>query len=108
MKHYSVGALKSLDDLRRLLPDGTDYTLNWLVLSTSGVHGTYGTLDGWEPPNSGDIDDTGDHITVLLIQPRMVRVWYGYISVSSEDIPWLRDQVRKSLAGIAESQKGNT
>lgn len=88
-------------------PDHTDFTLNWLFLSTSGVHGSYATLDDletWEPEEPGD----RRCITVLVVKPRIVQTLYGTVEIQADDIPWLREAVRRTLAGIQESQKGNS
>ena len=73
--------------------------MNWLVLSTSGVHGSYTTLDELDLP---------DDITFLVIQPRLVVLHYGNVTVrNEEDRTWLREAVNKTLAAIKDSQEGN-
>jgi hypothetical protein len=95
---YSVRRLRSLADLRSIFPEGKADQMNWCLLSTSGVHGDYGTLDDLEP---------GEAITVLVINPRIVGLRYGHFAPEPEDVPWLRALVRSSLEEMAASQDGN-
>jgi hypothetical protein len=100
MSHYTVSEIESLDELRELFPTGEADALNWLVLSTSGIHGTYETLD--------DVERTGAmEVTVLAIAPRMVRMRYGNVMVTPDDVPWLRRLVNSTLDAIDVSQDGN-
>lgn len=106
MKHYSIGPeIDSMDDLRALFPGGEGDSLNWLVLSTSGVHGHYGTLD--DEPEIEDGEPVEQTITVLVIQPRVVYMRCGTIPYEPEDEPWLRHVVETTLAAITASQEGN-
>jgi len=113
-----------------------DYTMNWLFLSTSGVHGTYTTLDAieedaarlfslsdcWNPDHQatctcGAPEDDDNHcyvrpdgrfrITVLVVKPRIVQTTYGTIFAHVDDIPWMRKAVEGTVAGVATSQMGN-
>jgi len=87
-----------------MFPTGEADEMNWCFLSTSGIHGTYRTLDDIEAPDS---DDSPSRITVLVVAPRMVRCGYGDIEVAGEDVPWLRRLVESTLSAVAESQRGN-
>jgi hypothetical protein len=102
--HYEVQPIESMHQVREHFTDPCNYELNWLFLSTSGVHGSYTTLDNLE--NDSEYADW-DTITVLIICPRLVVMKYGELSVSRDDIPWLRSIVTRSIAGIAKSQAGN-
>jgi hypothetical protein len=88
--------------LRAIFDDTTDYTMNWLFLSTSGVHGSYTTLDDVEVAEDGTF-----RITALVVKPRIVQAVYGTITAHVDDIPWLREVVRKTLEGVELSQAGN-
>ena len=107
--HYKVIPLESFEQVREHFSPTTDYTLNWLILSTSGVHGTYTTLD--EIEDCDGLDEYGDtcptDVTVLIVCPRLVVMKYGHFEVTEDDIRWLRDQVAKTLDGITRSQYGN-
>lgn len=109
--HYSIFALETLDDVKRIFPDGKCNTLNWFYASTSGVHGSYRTLDDLEK-EWDDVDEESGKpyrdITVQILMPRMVAVMYGSIEIENkEDIQWLRNLVQSSLEAIRESQQGN-
>jgi hypothetical protein len=105
--HYKVTKLDGMKDVRKVFEGETDFTLNWLFLSTSGVHGSYATLDevfGEEYLN----EDGSASITAMVMMPRLVVMRYGEIRITQADVPFLRETVRKTMEGIAESQKGNT
>lgn len=104
--HYKTIKLESMDEVKEIFPDGSADDLNWCVLSTSGVHGSYGVLDDldFEPDEHGD---KNDYITVLIIHPRLVVLRYGTIQVTKADVPYLRGLVKSTLKAIESSQKGN-
>lgn len=88
--HYSIGSeIKSMDDLRAIFPTGKAGEMNWCLLSTSGVHGDYQTLD-----EAGRVEDDGyvlpQEVTVLVIQPRLVCMRCGLSPTSSSHPRWLR------------------
>jgi hypothetical protein len=108
MSHYSFNeSIRSMADLRAQFPTGEADELNWCFLSTSGVHGTYTTLDRIEGPPEEDGYVYPHEITVLVVAPRMVRMNCGHIKIEPEDIPWLRRLVSSTLEAVARSQKGN-
>ena len=87
--------------------------MNMLMGSTSGIHGTYTTLDDLENPAYIALAelDISHHetFTILVIQPRIVRMTYGTVGIRSQkDIDWLRDIITQSIAAFAKSQEGNT
>lgn len=86
--------LESIEDLKRLFPEGKADGDNICLFSTSGVHGSYTKIEdlSFEPDEEGHINNK---ITVLAIQPRRVNTAYGEIEVSEEDIEWLK-LLRKS------------
>jgi hypothetical protein len=108
---YDTKKLESMEQLRKYFPNGEADDMNWCVLSTSGVHGSYTTLDDLE--ESWDITDDEDDnyrehfITVLVIQPRLVNLRYGDIEIAKEDIPYLRKLVSSSVRAIKYTQKEN-
>jgi hypothetical protein len=126
-----------METLRAIFDDTVDYGANWLFLSTSGVHGSYTTLDEietdiqrvldpgsncWDPDHDpgcacGAPWDDDNHplvhpdgsfrITALVVKPRIVQSVYGTIWATVDDLPWLREVVFKTLIGVASSQNGN-
>ncbi len=101
--HYSVVELEDMAELREILGDGAD-RLNWLFLSTSGVHGSYTTLNDVFDEDGGESEH---RVTVLVVQPRMVRSFYGHIQITEDDVPWLRQQVAATLLHVEQSQADN-
>lgn len=97
--HYEIARLGSGDpdramtELRQLFPEGKANEMNLAVFSTSGVHGTYFTIEEIEAgfamdPSSSDYP--GDLLTVSVYQPRTVCVSYGNVRVTPDDIEWLK------------------
>lgn len=110
--HYKNGKIHSIKDLKDLFPSGEADGLNWCIFSTSGVHGSYFTLDEIEYSLRENLDEYSVHycrprLTVLVIKPRMVSLGWGEIEVALEDVPFLRTLGETSLACIKQSQKGN-
>ena len=87
--------------------------MNLLFGSTSGIHGSNTTLNELanEVEYSKENEINRDHdeaFTILIIQPRVVRLTYGTIGIrNDEDIEYLRDLISQSVQIIAETQKGN-
>lgn len=92
--------LKDIEHLKQLFPDGKADFMNFCLFSTSGVHGTYCTIE--------DLfgNDDRDEITVLVIRPRIVHMIYGHIKVEKSDIDYLK-RLRES-SHIAIQQIGRS
>lgn len=90
-----------------------DYSMNWLILSTSGIHGSYTTLDELEIDDGTNEDeslwqDGIATITAMIFQPRRLSIVYeGELEITRDDIPYLRKIVSKTVLGFIESQRGN-
>lgn len=116
-QHYSVlNTIKSIDDIKNVFPVGEADELNFCMFSTSGVHGTYTTLDDIEKYYSDskkfDKEENGGEeytpkLTALIIHPRLVGIKYGNINVEKEDIPYLRKLADSSVEAMRKSQSGN-
>ena len=110
--HYQIMEITSMEEVREIFPEPQANALNWLLCSTSGVHGSYATLDELDHPeldfDGEDLANFEPRITVLIIQPRLVCLHYGDIEVTPEDRKYLRALVRTSLDYIPISQEGNT
>lgn len=102
--HYAIGTVESVEELREMFPLGEADELNWLFLSTSGIHGSSTHLETLERHFA---PDEPQYITVLVVQPRLVRTLYGEIEVGPEDYTFLRGLVRSTLVAVAKSQAGN-
>lgn len=75
--------------LRALFPDASYITQeNFVLFSTSGVHGSYNTIESITPVVGTEFSD---NLTFLVIQPRLVRMVYGNCHPESlEDIEYLK------------------
>ena len=115
--HYSVNRLEGTEDkkwetLHQIFSNGPDH-LNWIIASTSGVHGTYHNLNelemDWSFITNNPNRNFERYITILVIHPRMVAMLYGEIYIRNlNDLKWLRKQVTATLNNIHESQQHNT
>ena len=87
--------------------------MNLLFGSTDGIHGSNTTLtdltDAEKYHQENEIDISHDEaFTILIIQPRVVRITYGTVGIRSDaDIQWLRDIIAQSIRALAEAQKDN-
>ena len=110
--HYHVfDALKTIEDLKTIFPDGKADDLNWVFLSTSGIHGSYITLDDLEKDSdcAECIDDEGNtHITILVLHPRMCCIKFGEMKINlKNDSQYLRGLVKSTVEEITKFAEGN-
>lgn len=83
--HVPYGS--GMEVLREWFPEGEANDMNLVVFSTSGVHGTYQTLEDAE----GDLAKGEEaEVTFTIYQPRLVTLRYGVIAVTLADIPFLK------------------
>lgn len=116
MSHYSIGTVDAITDLVEVFgADPRPNAYQYLIGSTSGVHGSYTTLNEIEACYAGACDCEPDRhegsqwrlFTVLLIQPRLVRLRYGVLDLDAAEIPYLRLLITRSMEVIRESQIDN-
>lgn len=86
-----INQIIDLDALKAIFPKGEANEMNFCLFSTSGVHGTYLTIEGLFKEG----ENYSDQITVVVIQPRIVSMIYGHIKVKKEDVEFLK-KLRKS------------
>lgn len=91
--------------LRDMFPDGKCSWMNFVMFGTSGVHGTYDTLNDIEKLLQG-ASQHGD-LTVVLVQPRMALFSYGRLFVKLDDIPFLRQLEESSAKALAAFYQGD-
>jgi len=119
--HYGVFSIgKAIDGmayLRRIFPDDEANYLNFVLFSTSGVHGSYITIEEIErgmlkygedyvPDDDWPDDWNGRELTILLVQPRVVCLRYGNVLVESmDDINWLKRLRKSSFDAISEEDE---
>lgn len=103
--HYNTFYLNGdvgMEALRAYFPDGKCNEYNFVLFSTSGVHGTYTTIEDIEKAIlHPDLEREGwiPELTFLIIQPRIVCMRYGTAKVGASDIPYLK-KLRKSSASV--------
>ena len=74
MSYYSTNSIplaKAMSTLREIFPEGEADENNFVIFSTSGVHGSYCTIEDCETRE--DVDT----VTFLIIKPRIVQTNYG-------------------------------
>ncbi len=109
--HYGVRHLNAgrkaytVDDLKKFFPDGKADPLNFVMLSTSGVHGSYRSIS--DVLDDAEAPDDEKEITILIVHPRIVFLQYGNLRFKRDDEEFLRGLVESSIEAMAESQKEN-
>jgi len=94
--HYSIyRAQESMELLKSVFPDATANEMNLCLFSTSGVHGTYQTIEDAE-------NEHGSGITFLIIHPRLVSMQYGVVYPKNNDDFEFLKKLRKSSKNIVE------
>ena len=99
---YTIDSVKPSEGmafLRAMFPDAQADDMNFVIFSTSGVHGTYSTIENVAESLG---TDNPEALTVLIIQPRAVRVVYGHIDVEVDDIAYLKRLRATSAAVLAD------
>jgi hypothetical protein len=104
--HYSVlrplPNMNGMAALRQLFPDGEANDLNAVLFSTSGVHGTYNTIEEAERHLAAPSEDTHGEVTFLVVHPRLVALRYGVCTPeNSDDIAFLKRLRSSSHAAFA-------
>ncbi len=110
--------IEDMETVRAIFGDpiDADFTLNWCFCSTSGVHGSYCTIDDEEsyfadPERFVREENCGEEhtptMTITVVKPRVVQIGSGSPEVTPEDLVYLRELVRRTLDGVLESQEGN-
>lgn len=89
--------------LRARFPDGKADELNVCLFSTSGIHGSYATIEEIEKRlKRKRAAKAGYPLTFLILLPRCVVVEYGNVSVTTlEEVEWLKQLRASSWAALA-------
>ena len=100
--YYSILELDKwstgMEELRELFPDAEANDLNFVLFSTSGVHGSYNKIEDFE---AGKVD----RITFVVVQPRIVCMRYGNVKPQNQDdIDFLK--ALRSSSWLVASQIG--
>lgn len=104
--HYNVFACEDwagMTALRELFPDGEADEMNFVLFSTSGVHGSYTTIEELETDDSDD-DEYDPSLTFLVVQPRLCTLRYGECQPTTTDdfafLKRLRESSHRAVAVI--------
>lgn len=106
--HYSVmrkhTGIEGMTALRGMFPDAKANELNFVLFSTSGVHGTYNTIEEAEKFLKGEDDEGCSEVTFLIVHPRLVAMRYGVCDPANQDdidyLKQLRASSQEAVAGI--------
>ena len=111
--HYSVIrkqlGIEGMDALRGMFPDAKANELNFVLFSTSGVHGTYNTIEEAERFLICDDVECSSEVTFLIVHPRLVAMRYGVCNPANQDdidyLKRLRASSKEAVAGICDAQR---
>ncbi len=89
--HYSINrATDGMGLLRSVFPDAIANAMNFCLFSTSGVHGTYQTIEEEEK-------DPCIGVTFVIVHPRLVTLQFGNAyPETKEDFSFLKTLRRSS------------
>lgn len=97
--YYGVEKLDpvtGMEVMRTIFPTGEADEYNLCLFSTSGIHGSYCTIE--EVADSLGTDEPL-RLTVLIFHPRTVFMYYGEIEIKAEDVPFLQ-RIRETSKAI--------
>ena len=114
--HYNLFHItQGIDSLRCIFPEGQANEMNFALFSTSGVHGTYTTIEQIESsllkygefPEFVETDEWpddyhGDELTIQIVQPRICCLRYGTMKVKTADIPYLKKLRQSSWEAVSK------
>ena len=113
MSHYSIirtAAGTGMNLLRSVFPNGECDYMNFVLFSTSGVHGHYCTIE--EVENDMGKQATAEPVTgvtFLIVHPRLVCLKYGNCEPQNvDDIAFLKKLRASSKVAIAEIGEPDT
>lgn len=98
MSYYTtnkIEAAEAMKTLREIFPDAQADENNFVLFSTSGVHGSYCTIEDCE--TKADVET----VTFLIIKPRIVQTNYGNCRPETpDDFAFLKKLRETSRAAI--------
>ncbi len=107
---FRARRILSVEELMVMFPRGVADELNFCLFSTSGVHGTYSTVEDVEryiqsvPEDKRKCDDDRcDTITFLVIRPRSLIFNYGNVRVETQNDVEILRELRSRSSHIASS-----
>jgi hypothetical protein len=106
--NYGCRDEHGMSALREFFPTGEANELNFVLFSTSGVHGTYSTIEEEEAAmlrgnKYDDGDDCTPSVTFLIVHPRICCIRHGNCEPKTpDDIAFLK-RLRESSWRIVQS-----
>jgi hypothetical protein len=112
---YKIDREQGMRILQEIFPEGVANEMNFVLFSTSGVHGTYKTIEEIEislqkygeleskedaPEERIPEDYTDPSLTILIVHPRIVCLQYGEIKISLKDIGFLKKLRESSIEAV--------
>jgi len=103
--YVTVGCREGMgmEGLRRLFPEGRANEENVVLFSTSGVHGSYKTLEDMEREVIGQREGDGA-VTFVVVHPRTCCLRYGVCEPQNGDdiafLKGLRESSREAMVRI--------
>lgn len=89
--------------LREWFPDAKADNMNFVLFSTSGVHGSYTTIEEIEAEQGSESTEKLEMLTFLVVQPRMVSMHYGNcLPETADDFNFLKELRASSHAIVAQ------
>ena len=123
--HYNIWSISGggVNGLRKMFPDAKANEMNFVLFSTSGVHGSYTTIEDIEEsltkygPSPEFLKDeteesmpddwNGTSLTVTVYHPRIIGVGYGSVNVTLDDIPFLKALRQSSWDAVLTIGEGD-
>ena len=91
---HLTNPINGIEAIKSIFTDGKCDEMNFILFSTSGVHGDYTLIEEVE---------LEDYITFLIIHPRTVTLRYGNAKIDSEqDIDFLKKLRESSKETVAK------
>jgi hypothetical protein len=100
--HYAVHTDKAMQMFREYFPEGMCDDMNLVFFSTSGVHGTYNTIEEVEEtiragfPESTDDKYYPDELTFVYLRPRLCTIYYGLVKPQTMEDIYLLKSLRET------------
>lgn len=101
--HYSIMRANhelAEDALQKMFPNGEANDMNFVLFSTSGVHGSYTTIE--EAHAAIGNPDESTNVTFLIVQPRLVCLRYGTVEVTDANVEYLKRLRASSHAVVSQ------
>ena len=82
---------ESMRLLRSIFPEGMADSMNFVLFSTSGIHGSYSTIEDAETSMAAGEEEDSIHVTFLIVRPRVVALQFGNcLPRTAEDFAFLK------------------